>query len=34
MKQDLPAVNTQLSAEHLQPITAVMETPATFTCGQ
>ena len=34
MKQDLPAVNTQLSAEHLQTIAPVMETLPTIACGQ
>ena len=34
MKQDLPAVNTQLSAEHLQPIAPVMETTPSIACGQ
>ena len=33
MKQDLPAVNSQLSAQQLQPLTPVMETPA-VACGQ
>jgi hypothetical protein len=34
MKQDLPAVNTQLSGAHLQPIAPVMETPLVIVCGQ
>ena len=34
MKQDLPAVNTQLTSEHLQPLTPVMETPLITACGQ
>ena len=33
MKQDVPAVNSQLSAQQLQPLTPVMESPA-VACGQ
>ncbi len=34
MKQELPAVNTQLTQQKLQPIAPVMESPATIDCSQ
>jgi photosystem II stability/assembly factor-like uncharacterized protein len=34
MKQDLPAMNAQLTAQKLQPLTPVMETAPASACGQ
>ncbi len=34
MKQDLPAVNAELTAQHLQPLPATMPNSAVPACGQ